>query len=527
MSRKQEIIDNFKLEVGQVVTDAISLVSDLKDSGKRPVLKLNIDATHSGRLTNNRVYPGAVMRDSIDTFLKPTPRPVLKNHDDGSDPIGRVISAEFVQLKSGTAFENDFKRPTEGLGSGFVRLDLNIMDEDAIAKFVDGRFREFSTRQSFDSFLCSYCGNDFAKSFCGHFPGDTVIEEGKKGKPDREFKVFGITGPLKYREVSVVNIPGDAHTKINELELVSADSFNSPDGWLLTCDNHAGSVGNLVLTDTNGRSEVDLLALGKHTHVTAEDRRRLTGKTIVAVSPYFEEGENMSDVKTEDNTADETVDNTAAVKEEKNNVDGKTRSSDGEATKDKEPESSKEGVVAPEKQDGEGSGEANNEGLDADELRAGYKALVTQNKTLESDLTEKTSEIERLKGELGTKKDELETVQTSLADSASQLKELYAKQLLDTRLVLDKPDVSEVKDQESYQACLNKLCERSIDSLKDSLADLSVELIGYKKKAKITTAELAGPEKIENPVSNQPKDQNEGDKVMTRSEIISEVLDLE
>jgi len=223
MTRKIEILENFRVEFSNIISDAESLVGDLVDSKKNPKLSMSIDATHSGRLTNNRVYPGKRVRAAVGSWTSPKSKPVLKNHDASQDPIGRVRAAEFVQLKNGRDFDSDYVNPSKGLGSGLIKLSLDIMDPDAIQKFVDGRFTEFSTRQGFTSFQCSFCGNDLAQSMCGHFPGDVIKVEDEDG--ETTYKVYGITGPLDYREVSVVNIPGDKFTGINTMELVGADSM--------------------------------------------------------------------------------------------------------------------------------------------------------------------------------------------------------------------------------------------------------------------------------------------------------------
>jgi hypothetical protein len=529
--RRKEIIDNFKIKFDSIVDDAGSLVNDLIDNKQRPKLLLNIDATHSGRLTNNRVYPGVHVRESVDTFTKPQPRPVLKNHNDGGDPIGRVKRAKFFQLKQGKSFEKDFLRPSKQRGSGFIQLDLEVMDEDAIQKFVDGRFREFSTRQGFDQFLCSFCGNDFAQEFCGHTPGQTVVVEGDEGKEDKQFKVFGITGPLSYREVSVVNIPGDKFTKVNELELIGADSLESlgSDDMVFNCNvPDPIALSELVLTDVAGTEMVDLYSSGRHTQVTADDRKRLTGKAIIAVSPHFNEdlvmGENMTDndTKVED---EQVLDNTIT-----NTETDPTSTSDGEPSPESAEEDSKEDVVVPDEDNSDSTEEANTSGLSAEDLEIGYKSLVQSNKVLESEGKTKDSEIKRLKGELTSKDEELERLKKTATDAQAAVKEVSAQILLDTRLILAKADVADVTDADTYKAKLQELGERTVDSLKDAIADLSPELMEFKASRGVTTADFVGMAPVENPVRNLPSAQDNEvgktteEKPLTRAEHIDNVL---
>jgi hypothetical protein len=531
MSRKTEIIDNYKVDIGEIVEDARDFISDLADAKVGPKLVVNIDATHSGRLTNNRVYPGTAVKSSVNTFLKPTPRPVLKNHDDMSDPIGRVSKAKFVQLKTGDEFANDFKRPSAGHGSGFINLSLDIMDQDAVGKFLDGRFREFSTRQTFTKFLCSFCGQDMAEEFCGHYPGDTVRVEGKKGAKDKSYKVFGITGPLNYKEVSVVNIPGDAFTKVNEMELQGVDAFGGKDDLVLTCNSaDLLDVNGLYLTDSAGVEFVNLVAEGDHTNITAEDRKRLTGKTIVAVGPLYSPTETAIEVQTMENEEKTEQINDEVVDDITNTDSNET--SDGEsepAADDSNDNESKEDVVVPvdENQDSGAKGE---DELSDEEVMAGYKALASRNKALETDVKEKESEIARLKGEASDKEKEIERLKKAFTESASALKHAFARQLLDAKIILAKPDVASVENMEAYDNKLVEFSERTIESLKDALDDLSPELIVYKEQKGIKTSDLLGNEKEENPTANvkpMSKDKEEDKEEaepMTRDQLIDSSL---
>ena len=174
-----------------------------------------------------RVYPGRHMRDSASTFMEPVPKPVLKHHRDEEDAIGRVSSAEFIQLKNGDAFDFDYREPSEGRGSGFIKLGLDIMDRDAMEQFADGRIRQFSTRQAFQSVHCSICGEDIADSmsFLGssheHKVGEVYSsDEAGDTHGDKDYLCYLITGPLTYREVSSVNIPGDDASDINGFEII-------------------------------------------------------------------------------------------------------------------------------------------------------------------------------------------------------------------------------------------------------------------------------------------------------------------
>ena len=166
--------DGQTFERPQLIDHAVGMLKDAV-AGGTPKLRVKIDATHSGFLVNNRVYPGAKVKDSAGTWVDKAHggsaqynKPVLLHHKDGSgwsdavDPIGRIVSQEFVQVKNGRGFENDFKRPAQdGLGSGYIMLEAEVSDPDAIQKILDGRYLTVSTGQTTNAAICSVCGEDW------------------------------------------------------------------------------------------------------------------------------------------------------------------------------------------------------------------------------------------------------------------------------------------------------------------------------------------------------------------------------
>lgn len=510
MTKRKEIIESFNLSIENLIEDYASLLGDVADSEGSPRLKLNIDATHSGRLTNDRVYPGLIVRDSTKTFIKPKGKPVLKNHDSYADPIGRVTDARFIQLKQGKAFEEDFKRPSEGPGSGLVQLDLEIMDFDSIEKFLDGRFQEFSTRQAFDGLFCSMCGTDFTQTYCGHYPGETVtVESKRKGVKDKQYKVFGITGPLTYREVSVVNIPADKFTNINEMKM-SEDSLN--EDWLISFkDESPHDISQLSLTSSLSDTSIDLLSSGKRQSVTAKDRETLTGKTIIAMAgPNFESKLNLMDKNKDKEINDEDVED-LNNDEETQNTDTTASSKDGDASKsnqDSTEDGEGEGVAAPETKTEDKTDETTVS--DEDVAEASLKALATVNKGLEDKLKELNLELERVKGEATAKDEEIERLRESATEFQTKLKETTARQLLDNKLTLGKPDVSKITNAETYSEKLAELSKRTLESLNDALQDLVPELTQYKPVK--STSKLTD-KVVENPVlDGTPKGDSTEDK---------------
>jgi len=514
--RKVEIKDYLDLEFKSLITDARSLLSDMESAKRKPILKASIDATHSGRLTNLRVYPGKFMKDSAKTFLEPTPRPLLRYHNEDGDAIGRVTNATYVQLKNGYDFDNDFLNPGTGLGSGFIRLDVNVLDPKAIEKFIDGRYKSVSTRQHSAYMLCSICGDNMAdySSECEHIPGKEYDVEGS----DTKYKCYGITGPLEYREVSVVNIPGDSQAAVKEITLDNENEYS------MSClDSSMANVESLVLSD--GENEVHLMASAIKTRVTAEDKKKLTGKTVIAVSPNFDpsmikslanEDKGMKEKEVEDKT--KNTDTAAAS--------GGTQKPAQADTADK----SKEGVVAPETSADKTKGAGDEGKLSDAALSASIEALTKSLTDAKALADSAKAEVERLKGSLKEKDDEITRIRDSETKSITDLKKSYATTLLTSQMFLKKTQVATIKDAEAFNAKLAEYCGRSVDSLKDSIADLATELSAYQESNGIKPIKnVVADKKLESPVSDtspEKADEKDAEKSKSDEEVIQDFLNV-
>ena len=104
------------------------------------------------------------MKKGIRSWTSPYKKPVLTNHDDTKDPIGRVISGKYLQTERGIS-DKDWKpilRESEGYG--YQRLTVKITDPEAIKKILDGRYQTVSVRMSTDHCTCSICGSHYCRS---------------------------------------------------------------------------------------------------------------------------------------------------------------------------------------------------------------------------------------------------------------------------------------------------------------------------------------------------------------------------
>lgn len=221
-------------------SDKVKIIDNMLNSaysgGKG--LVITYDLSHSGRRINNRIYSTKGQQKGIDSLTNPYPKPILKNHNQSSEPIGRFIGGEwqnlydeatqFLQsnqaaLDIHSAFAGDDPEKIydtlksfnlidnkQWPGLGRMRVQANITDEDAIKKFMDGRYLTFSAGSTTDRHVCSICKTDWAQDgMCEHRHGQ---------KYDGEICVF-ITGDFIVLEGSVVNTPADDLSQLVHMEM--------------------------------------------------------------------------------------------------------------------------------------------------------------------------------------------------------------------------------------------------------------------------------------------------------------------
>ena len=178
----------------------------LKDyqSGKNSVVALDVDieATHSGKNHNYCVYYEDSMEKDAETFMQPFKKPMLKNHDSWSEPLGRIQQSYFAPSKLAE-------------DRGAINLKVRVTDEDAIAKFLDGRYSTVSIGGSMGTVTCNICGKTILKDnkfkFCGHMRGETYKDE----------ICYWGAKDITYHEVSTVNNPADDFAQVTKVTVIT------------------------------------------------------------------------------------------------------------------------------------------------------------------------------------------------------------------------------------------------------------------------------------------------------------------
>ena len=133
---------------GSVISANIqdSIVSSIEDaSGKTKEQKkkviVKVEATHSILTKNKTFYPANELEKAHRTWVEPYERPVIRNHNEYDEPLGRVKEA---------IFKDSVLHP----GQKTIELTLEIVDSDAIEKVLDGRYKTVSIGGSASRVVC-------------------------------------------------------------------------------------------------------------------------------------------------------------------------------------------------------------------------------------------------------------------------------------------------------------------------------------------------------------------------------------
>ena len=467
----------------EIIDEALNLLQ--RDNGAS--LSIQIDATHSGLLTNGRVYPGVKVRKGYKSYVSVENggsadynKPILKHHDAHSDPIGRIIGAQFVRLKTGDAFTKDFLTPDipgkgSGKGSGVVRVTANIMETDAIQKILDGRLLTVSSGHHTDSMSCSLCGNQlfygYDGSVCEHIPGQYYDDDDFKGL------CYGITGDLIYDEISLVTRPAQSSAMIVKVDWDStkqADSLEAGNLLLnMTDRGKKAHFHSMVLQD--GTSAIDLIS-AKTTDKTNKVLVSFAQDNVISsvLGDMSSEDSDLSDfTETEGTTGEDRDEYTISSGTFNTNATFNTSIELGDVSKDRQ-ESNKAGKGSANDNSSLGDGATHNTMTNNKNDGASVESLQMEKAQLQLDMKEKDKQITDLQAQLDKKDAEVQRLIDDAAQMQTDLSRDYATLVAKYRALLDKPG-AKFDSEEDYNKHLEDLSKRTVDSLRDSLEDLKIE----------------------------------------------------
>jgi hypothetical protein len=564
MSKHLELFDTFPIKLSKKTKAKGVMVSDSKKEIKDGYsLICEVNATHSGTLINNRIYPPDSMSKGIRTWTSPYKKPVLVNHDDTKDPVGRVISARYLKTDRGMKIQDEYKpilRESEGYG--YQRLTIKVTDPEAIQKVLDGRYETVSVRMSTDHAYCSICNADWSGEDgpCDHIPGSK--HEGKLA--------YMTTGNLSYREISFVNIPADEYAGVKEAILsgdkdaLEVNLYANNDSEKVLEDLRTGE--NLyALLDSDAEKSDDVVAYlidksNKAKQINEEEDVKLSELTkdqlqeLEVVKTMIQEAVDkatkeivdasakgcedkmkkmkdeiaaeIEDAKKKKKEEMEKEEEDAKKKKEEKKEEGEEEEEDAKKKKkeaeEKEEEDAKKKKEEPKK---EGEKEEEEEEEEEEDKKKKKKGSPVPNALPENKGKGKTGGVKHGAGnqspvgeepgdassDVTTLQDENKRILDENVKINSELHKMVAERLYDLKKSLRKADVVGITTPEARNVKIEELAQRSIDSLKDQINDLIVEQ---------TNAHVAGNDGkvIESPAISQSDMTNEvlEDKKKTR-----------
>lgn len=217
------------------------------DDGKRNKILTEIAAIHVGLTGNFNMYTEEALTASINSWVDPYPKPILINHDELSEPMGRVMAAKMAREADGTPY---------------VAIQAAIISPDAVEKVLDERYITGSVGGRSESAKCSICGTDWAQA-----EGMTAPCRHKRGKVyEGKLAYFELAG-ISWREYSFVNIPGDKKSQLKSVVGGGTGNEESNDGWVRAV--------RVFSMDMNKESILDLQADEDNPHNILEDMKKI------------------------------------------------------------------------------------------------------------------------------------------------------------------------------------------------------------------------------------------------------------
>lgn len=216
-----------------------SLLEKLEDGvRKNQELLITIAASHYGMLNGNVVvYRHDTVRNNIGTFIHPSPKPVIENHNPKtSKKFGSIIAVDYKEtsfynkLASSHKLEDlttleymnlckdhliPFQKDNSNYdGLGYCEVVAKLNDSEGIKKVLEKEFFSVSIGADPKKLVCSDCLQDQVISMCNHFP-------------KKEHGIFMLAEELEYEELSFLRNkkPADPYGKVTRIHDGKVEEF--------------------------------------------------------------------------------------------------------------------------------------------------------------------------------------------------------------------------------------------------------------------------------------------------------------
>ena len=471
---------------------AEGLVQSLQESDyrKNHGIIAEVAAIHAGLTKNFNNYPKESLEESLSSWVKPYPRPILMNHDPYSEPIGRVMAA---------------KMDTESDGIPYVGLQIAITDPNSVAKVLDGRYLTGSVGGSATEARCSICSVDWAAESNKPYEAPCKHARGKTYKGQLAY--FNLSG-IDWKEYSIVNMPGDSRSGVKSILTTSEGEQKEADEWIHSARFFSLDMNNKSIVELNEAEGSKNVLEGMKSKEATPVYMNLKGAFISAIAmaeAQEAEGEGgYSDADKESNVETDLINeeeedllevtqtltadlNSAPeaeqenTEEEEQSVEEEEVSEDGTTTEEKETSESEESSEGGESPEGQEKGqdqlpvsrESDDEG-DAEEVteeEESENTLEAEAEAEESQEEEVTTELEESVKTLESRVEELDSQKQTLLEENARLKAALkhglAERVVDMKIAMGITTVEQREEQVSAHV------QRSASSLADSIRDLA------------------------------------------------------
>ena len=271
------------------VDEKVKQISEATATSDKKLI-IEIAAIHEGLTSNYNHYPAAELEKALESWVKPYAKPIIINHDQESDPLGRVMAA---------------KMDKEADGTPFVRLQVAITNPSAVERVMDERYLTGSVGGKAEHAKCSICGTDWVEASgmglpCKHTRGK--IYNGK-------LAYMELSG-LSFKEYSFVNVPADQKSGLRAVNVKPGDSIASDEGWIKAVNFYTFNMSDESIFELcESEEDKDILAnmKKKDAHYTYMNVKG-TFLTVSAYDSYESDSTDKSEKITFDQT-DTTIGN--------------------------------------------------------------------------------------------------------------------------------------------------------------------------------------------------------------------------
>lgn len=376
-----------------------------------------IEAIHAGSTRNDTVYLADKLRGDME--LKSGVYSWLH-------PYGKpvIFNHDVNTENTGRIYTAAYADYTQAGRPGIIVVP-KITEPRAIEGILGGRLLTVSIGATTDSVTCSYCGTDIVnEGFCGHMKGDVI--DGRK--------VEWITGNLWFDELSWVNVPADSDAMIVDTQSSVMMATESADnGIILLGNNKVEEKKKLVGIVKESANDIIIM----------EGELAMTEEQIKALQ------EELASAKSELETTRSELETTKESLETKENEISTLTQESQQVLKEKE------------------------------ELETKASDLQEKLDTTTTELTEKSEALSQLEEEkknlvaaLEEAKGQIEELETVTESLDKNVRESFVNHLASLRVAFGK--------ESTYEDAVAKLAERSIDSIKDGIADMKEEMVARK-----------------------------------------------